>query len=98
MPVVNVPASDRHVHEVALTANTETELRFGRKLHSVELLVLSSTKPVYVTVDGSPAAVRGGNSRVLFPGPNAGTLRLSSWSDAVVRLISEEAAVVSVLT
>lgn len=98
MPVVVVPNENRHVHELQLTSSVETELQFGRTVNSVEIMVLSSTKPVYYTVDGTEAEVAGPSSRVLFPGPNSQTVPVSSWSDAVIRLISAEAAVVSVLT
>lgn len=98
MPIVEVNPSDRYVHELELIANIETELHFGREIGSVEIIVISSSAPVYFTVDGTEAIVRGGNCRVMFPGPNAQIVPVSAWANAVIRMISEQDAIVSVLT
>lgn len=98
VPEYVVPESDRALHEIAVSANTEAVVRFARSVGSVEVVVISSTAPVYFTGDGLAATVKGSNCKVLFSGPNSSVIPVSAWSGAVVRIISAEDAVVSVLT
>lgn len=96
-----IAAGARAVHAKTLVAAAEDTVTFtGRVDGEVTLLVHpGGTDPVYVTTDGTAAAVAGANTRVVWPGFAAiltdqrqGTLSgLAGSTDAaptVVRLIS----------
>lgn len=84
-----VAAGDKAIHGISLVAATQDEVDFTDSLTAVEIVNLSGSSEIYVTVDGTNATVGGANTIVL---PAAiGSLRLEvprRTQGAVVKLIS----------
>lgn len=93
---MQVPAGDRAVHDVALVANTELVVEFGYPVNAVEVLS-DGAADIYLTTDGTPATVEGGNcERIPAGGTNAGTIDAPYGMDTTVRLISAGTPSVSI--
>jgi hypothetical protein len=90
-------------YELDLVADTESTVTFGggvadpavSNLGRVEVKCLSGTTPVYFKFGSSAATVKGDDCWDVHPGTSV-VVEVGSSGDTVVRLISAEAAVVSV--
>ncbi|GAA2022595.1 hypothetical protein WDZ16_12890 [Pseudokineococcus marinus] len=111
MPTVTVNGTATPTPEVAahvdLAAGVITEIRFttepaapgplpSRAVLEVEVVVHSSTAPVWLTVDGTDPAVRGPRSFVIPAAPASDLRTPATFRPSVVKLLSAAAAVVSV--
>lgn len=91
-----IAADEVAAHNKALAASTQdTVTTTGRRVREVEILVLSGTAPVYVTIDGTDATVGGAKTYIVLAG---GNLELTATQDnpTVVKLISAAIANYSV--
>lgn len=93
---MQVPAGDRAVHNVPLVADTELLVEFGYPVTAVEILS-DGAADIYLTTDGTPATVEGGNcERIPAGGINSGTVQAPYGQDTTVRLISAGTPTVSI--
>lgn len=101
MATYNIPTGHIGAYEIAVSANTEDRVIFGGDapssydLNTVEVVVISGTKPVYFRFGTGPATVKGSDCWFCAPGSGVQVSPPTS-GDTTVRLICEAAAVVSV--
>lgn len=101
MAAHTVPTGGIGVYEINLAAGVEDTVTFGGDqpstydLPRVEVKVLSGTAPVYFRFGSGAASVRGQDCWDAHPG-TAVVVSVPTSGDTVVRLICEDAAVVSV--
>lgn len=83
-------------HDVALSASTMESVQLAKDCDWIEVYVTAGSSPVYFTVDGNSATVKGGNT---FGVPALSALQVKVPGDVgatLVKLISAAAATVTV--
>jgi hypothetical protein len=97
MSSYTISAGDRGVYEKTLAADTEDTVTISAYLNgALEVKVLSGSAPVYFTVNGIAATVKGSHCYDVHPGTSAQLWNLALSYPAVIRLISSGSCVYSV--